>query len=152
MQGRDGYLGHVTLARSRLLALTDPSRTRLCRLIARQAMTTADLAERLSMTRPQVSRHLRVLRELGLVRVERNGRYVHYGLDLAAVERIGRDVRPPCSTKDGSFRSFPDTGEYPERVSRAWWVGSEFLWHLTGARLESDTTVVVALATSAGDQ
>lgn len=82
----------VTLARSRLLALTDPRRVRLCRLIARQAMTTADLADRLSMTRPQVSRHLRTLRDLGLVRVERNGRYVHYGLDLAAVERLGRDV------------------------------------------------------------
>ena len=82
----------VTLARSRMLALTDPRRVRLCRLIARQAMTTADLAARLAMTRPQVSRHLRVLRDLGLVRVERNGRYVHYGLDLAAVERIGRDV------------------------------------------------------------
>jgi DNA-binding transcriptional ArsR family regulator len=82
----------VTLARSRMLALTDPRRVRLCRLIARQAMTTADLADRLSMTRPQVSRHLRALRDLGLVRVERNGRYVHYRLDLAAVERIGRDV------------------------------------------------------------
>jgi DNA-binding transcriptional ArsR family regulator len=82
----------VTLARSRMLALTDPRRVRLCRLIARQAMTTADLADRLSMTRPQVSRHLRALRDLGLVRVERNGRYVHYSLDLTAVERIGRDV------------------------------------------------------------
>ncbi|WP_225877210.1 ArsR/SmtB family transcription factor [Streptomyces resistomycificus] len=82
----------VTLARSRMLALTDPRRVRLCRLIARQAMTTADLADRLQMTRPQVSRHLRALRDLGLVRVERNGRYVHYGLDLTAVERIGRDV------------------------------------------------------------
>ncbi|GIG91162.1 ArsR/SmtB family transcription factor [Plantactinospora endophytica] len=82
----------VTLARSRLLALTDARRVRLCRLIARQAMTTADLADRLAMTRPQVSRHLRVLRDLGLVRVERHGRYVHYGLDLPAVERIGRDV------------------------------------------------------------
>jgi len=82
----------VTLARNRMMALTDPHRVRLCRLIARQAMTTADLADRLSMTRPQVARHLRVLRELGLVRVERHGRYVHYGLDLAAVERIGRDV------------------------------------------------------------
>lgn len=82
----------VTLARSRMLALTDPSRVRLCRLIARQSMTTADLAHRLSMTRPQVSRHLRALRDLGLVRTERNGRYVHYGLDLGAVERIGRDV------------------------------------------------------------
>lgn len=82
----------VTLARSRMLALTDPSRVRLCRLIARQSMTTADLAHRLSMTRPQVSRHLRALRDLGLVRTERNGRYVHYGLDLGAVERIGGDV------------------------------------------------------------
>jgi DNA-binding transcriptional ArsR family regulator len=82
----------VTLARNRMMAVTDPHRVRLCRLIARQAMTTADLADRLSMTRPQVARHLRVLRELGLVRVERHGRYVHYGLDLAAVERIGRDV------------------------------------------------------------
>ncbi|WP_405614778.1 DUF5937 family protein [Streptomyces sp. NBC_01511] len=82
----------VTLARSRMLALTDPSRVRLCRLIARQSMTTTDLADRLSMTRPQVSRHLRALRDLGLVRTERNGRYVHYGLDLGAVERIGRDV------------------------------------------------------------
>ncbi|MGW0331515.1 DUF5937 family protein [Streptomyces sp. NPDC003011] len=82
----------VTLARSRMLALTDPRRVRLCRLIARQAMTTADLADRLRMTRPQVSRHLRTLRDLGLVRVERNGRYVHYCLDLTAVERLGRDV------------------------------------------------------------
>ncbi|MFE7934984.1 hypothetical protein ACFU6S_40935 [Streptomyces sp. NPDC057456] len=31
-------------------------------------------------------------RDLGLVRVERTGRYVRYGLDLAAVERLGRDV------------------------------------------------------------
>ncbi|ONH29726.1 ArsR/SmtB family transcription factor [Pseudofrankia asymbiotica] len=82
----------VTLARARLLALTDPSRVRLCRLIARQAMTTADLADRLGMTRPQVSRHLRVLRDLELARVERSGRYAHYRLDLAVVERIGRDL------------------------------------------------------------
>jgi len=82
----------VTLARSRMLALTDPRRVRLCRLIARQSMTTADLAHRLSMTRPQVSRHLRALRDLGLVRTERHGRYVHYGLDLVAVGRIGSDV------------------------------------------------------------
>ncbi|MFD6337053.1 DUF5937 family protein [Streptomyces sp. NPDC060131] len=82
----------VTLARSRMLALTDPHRVRLCRLIAREPMTTLDLAARLSMTQPQVSRHLRALRDLGLVRAERSGRFVHYRLDLAAVERIGQDV------------------------------------------------------------
>ena len=82
----------VTLARNRMLTLTNRHRVRLCRLIARQAMTTADLADQLSMTRPMVARHLRALRELGLVRVERHGRYVHYRLDLAAVERIGQDI------------------------------------------------------------
>ncbi|GAA0906473.1 ArsR/SmtB family transcription factor [Virgisporangium aurantiacum] len=82
----------VTLARNRLLALTDSHRVRLCRLIARQAMTTADLADRLAMTRPQVSRHLRVLRDLDLVLTERHGRQVHYRLDLDAVARIGHDV------------------------------------------------------------
>ncbi|MET7403127.1 DUF5937 family protein [Dactylosporangium sp. NPDC005572] len=82
----------VTLVRNRLLALTDPHRVRLCRLIARQSMTPADLADRLAMTRPQVSRHLRVLRELGLVRVERNARQVYYRLDLGAVSRIGGDL------------------------------------------------------------
>jgi DNA-binding transcriptional ArsR family regulator len=82
----------VTLTRHRLLALTDPRRVQLARLIARQAMTTADLAGRLRMTRPQVSRHLRVLRDLGLVAVQRNGRHVLYRLDLAAVERIGPDL------------------------------------------------------------
>jgi DNA-binding transcriptional ArsR family regulator len=55
-------------------------------------MTTADLADRLGMTRPQVSRHLRVLRDLGLVRVDRRGRHVLYRLDLATVERLGTDV------------------------------------------------------------
>lgn len=82
----------VTLARNRLLALTDPRRVRLCRLITRQDMTTADLADRLAMTRPQVSRHLRVLRDLGLVLTERHGRLVRYRLDLDAVARIGHDV------------------------------------------------------------
>ncbi|MGY5128996.1 ArsR/SmtB family transcription factor [Streptomyces nigrescens] len=82
----------VTLARSRMPAPTDPRRVRLCRLIARESMTTLDLAARLSMTAPQVSRLLRALRDLGLVRTERSGRFVRYRLDLAAVERLGQDV------------------------------------------------------------
>ncbi|MEV0637512.1 hypothetical protein AB0I77_21650 [Streptomyces sp. NPDC050619] len=49
----------VTLARSRMLGLTGPRRVRLYRLIARRAMTTADLADRLRMARLQVSRQLR---------------------------------------------------------------------------------------------
>jgi DNA-binding transcriptional ArsR family regulator len=82
----------ATLTRKRVLAITNERRVPLCRLIARQPMTTADLADRLNMNPPQVSRHLRRLRELGLLRAERNGRYKLYSLDLAMVDRLGHDL------------------------------------------------------------
>jgi DNA-binding transcriptional ArsR family regulator len=82
----------LALLRSRLQALADPARIRLCRLIAREALTTLDLAQRSGMTEPQVSRHLRQLRDAALVRLERDGRLVHYQLDLDAIRNLGIDL------------------------------------------------------------
>lgn len=82
----------LALLRSRLQALADPARIRLCRLIAREALTTLDLAQRSGMTEPQVSRHLRQLRDATLVRPERDGRLVHYQLDLEAIRNLGLDL------------------------------------------------------------
>ena len=82
----------ITQARQRLVALTDPNRVKLCRMIAREPVSTSDLALRLGMSAPQVSRHLRVLRDLGLVHSTRQGRFVLYSLDLRTVARLGQDV------------------------------------------------------------
>jgi DNA-binding transcriptional ArsR family regulator len=82
----------LALLRSRLQALADPARIRLCRLIAREALTTIDLAQRSGMTDPQVSRHLRQLRDAALVRPEREGRLVYYQLDLEAIRALGLDL------------------------------------------------------------
>ncbi|MEU4157959.1 DUF5937 family protein [Actinoplanes sp. NPDC026670] len=82
----------LALLRSRLQTLADPARIRLCRLIAREALTTVDLAQRSGMTEPQVSRHLRQLRDVTLVRPERDGRLVHYQLDLEAIRNLGLDL------------------------------------------------------------
>jgi DNA-binding transcriptional ArsR family regulator len=82
----------ITRARQRLVALTDPNRVKLCRMIAREPVSTSDLAVRLGMSAPQVSRHLRVLRDLGLVHSTRHGRFVLYSLDLRTVARLGQDV------------------------------------------------------------
>jgi len=89
-----GGHGEVSLAllRSRLLVLADPARMRLCRLIAREPLTTSELARRSGMSEPQVSRHLRHLREVELVSSERTGRLVHYQLDLAAIRALGFDL------------------------------------------------------------
>ncbi|MGN9838134.1 DUF5937 family protein [Nonomuraea sp. H19] len=78
--------------RRRLAALQDPTRLRLCYAILRNPVATAELATQLGMTAPQVSRHLRRLREAQLVHTHRRGSVVYYQLDAAAVERLGPDL------------------------------------------------------------
>lgn len=82
----------VAEVQHRLEALTDPTRLRLCRLIGQSPSTTSDLAARISMSAPQVSRHLRALREVGLVERSRDGRRVRYHLCQEQVARLGIDL------------------------------------------------------------
>jgi DNA-binding transcriptional ArsR family regulator len=56
----------TTLDRA-LLALADPTRRGVIELLRREPLRASDLAERLEMTRPAMSRHLRVLRKTGMV-------------------------------------------------------------------------------------
>ena len=53
-----------------LLALADESRRTVLEILRSHPATAGDLAEALPIARPGVSRHLRVLREAGLVEVE----------------------------------------------------------------------------------
>jgi DNA-binding transcriptional ArsR family regulator len=50
-----------------LLALADPTRRGVIELLRREPHRASDLAEALAMSRPAMSRHLRVLRKSGLV-------------------------------------------------------------------------------------
>lgn len=61
-------------------AIADPNRRRILDYLAARDMTAGGLAERFDISRPAVARHLRVLRESGLVTVRREGRYRVHGL------------------------------------------------------------------------
>lgn len=78
-------------------ALADPTRRRILRLVAERPRPAGEVAGAFAVSRPAVSKHLRVLREAGLVDVERRGRARVYrlrqgGLDEARrwVEEAGR--------------------------------------------------------------
>jgi DNA-binding transcriptional ArsR family regulator len=62
-------------------ALADPVRRTLLRAVAGRPQRVVDLADGLPISRPAVSRHLRLLAEAGLVTVEVRGRERHYALD-----------------------------------------------------------------------
>ncbi len=61
-------------------ALADPNRILLLYALAEKPWTVSDLSERLGMSQPTTSRHLKVLRDRNLVEAERQGMSVEYRL------------------------------------------------------------------------
>ncbi|TML10021.1 MAG: winged helix-turn-helix transcriptional regulator [Actinobacteria bacterium] len=64
-----------------LTALSDPTRLRIVELLAEDERTAGEIASHFPTSRPGISRHLRVLREQGLVQARGEGRRRIYSLD-----------------------------------------------------------------------
>src|SRR5258706_13466965 len=84
-----------------LLALSDPTRRRLVERLGRKPLRPTDLRRGLPMTQPAVSKHLRVLRNAGLIEAMPQGREIFYRLAENA-------------------RGIAEARAYFERVSRGW--------------------------------
>ena len=79
-------------------AVAEATRRHLLDVLAEGEATVTHLVERLELAQPQVSKHLKVLAEVGLVEVRADGRHRHYHLRadalaplqqwLAAYERL----------------------------------------------------------------
>ncbi|MFD3514717.1 metalloregulator ArsR/SmtB family transcription factor [Streptomyces sp. NPDC058657] len=61
-------------------AIADPVRREILTMLHRTPLTAGAIAARFTISRPAVSRHLRVLRESGLVRDQQVGRHRRYSL------------------------------------------------------------------------
>jgi len=71
-----------------LAALADPTRRRILELLADGERSAGEIASEFRMTRPGVSRHLRVLREQGLVQARAEGQRRMYSLDPAPLAQL----------------------------------------------------------------
>lgn len=69
-------------------ALGEPSRLRIVETLRESEYAVGDLAERLNIRQPQVSKHLRVLRDAGIVVVEPVARHRINHLRLEPFEEI----------------------------------------------------------------
>jgi DNA-binding transcriptional ArsR family regulator len=70
-------------------ALVDPIRREILRMVRRRPLPAGAVADAFSVSRPAISRHLRVLREAGLVRDEAIGRERVYRLDPGPLAELG---------------------------------------------------------------
>lgn len=62
-------------------ALADPNRILLIYALADQSRNVSELADLVGVTQPTASRHLKLLRERGLVRADREGPAIKYRLN-----------------------------------------------------------------------
>src|SRR5438046_4928530 len=69
-------------------AVAEPQRRRILVLLKGRERPVNELARALRITQPRTSKHLRVLREVGLVRVREAGQQRLYGLDARALQPV----------------------------------------------------------------
>jgi len=62
-------------------ALSDETRLRILSLMKEGEICVCDIADTLQMTQPNISFHLSILKEVGLIKDRKNGRWVHYSLN-----------------------------------------------------------------------
>src|ERR1700722_12653947 len=84
-------------------AVAEPRRRELLDVLAGGEMAVNDLVARLGLTQPQVSKHLRVLREVGVVQVRGDGRQRLYRLNGPTLKPIHDWVRAYEQTWNDRF-------------------------------------------------
>jgi DNA-binding transcriptional ArsR family regulator len=75
-------------------ALADPKRRAMLDLLRDQPRSVNDLVAALAVTQPTASKHLRVLRTAGLVRVERDAQRRIYALQPEAFDELEAWLAP----------------------------------------------------------
>jgi DNA-binding transcriptional ArsR family regulator len=69
-------------------AIAEPQRREILALLRTGERPVTELAHELGLTQPGASKHLRVLREVGLVRNRRAGKQRLYGLDASGLRPV----------------------------------------------------------------
>ncbi|WP_331758603.1 metalloregulator ArsR/SmtB family transcription factor (plasmid) [Streptomyces sp. NBC_01547] len=68
--------------------LADPLRFQIVTLLARETLCTTHLVEETGAKQTNLSNHLKVLREAGVVETEPCGRYIYYRLRPEVIEAL----------------------------------------------------------------
>ncbi|SDP81746.1 transcriptional regulator, ArsR family [Streptomyces sp. cf386] len=90
--------------------LADPLRLQIVTLLAQETLCTTHLVEETGAKQTNLSNHLRVLREAGIVETEPCGRFTYYKLRadvIAALAGQFADLAESARTAAGNKRSCP---------------------------------------------
>jgi DNA-binding transcriptional ArsR family regulator len=82
------YMPRATTTSDVFNAIAESRRREILELLASQERPVGDIVEMLRLEQPSVSKHLRVLRDVDLVRVRREGRQMLYRTNADAIRPL----------------------------------------------------------------
>lgn len=71
-----------------LKAIADETRLKILLLLSRQEMAVCEFINALRLSQPAVSHHLKILKHAGLVKDNREGKWIFYTIDQEEFERF----------------------------------------------------------------
>ena len=71
-----------------LKALSDPIRREILNLLKAGRLSAGEICDHFDVTGASISRHLSVLKEAGLIRDTREGKFIYYDLNASVLEEI----------------------------------------------------------------
>jgi DNA-binding transcriptional ArsR family regulator len=74
-------------------AVAEPRRREILNYLALEEQSVGNIAESLGLEQPSVSKHLRVLRDVGLVEVRREGRRMLYRVNAQAIRPLDEWIK-----------------------------------------------------------
>ena len=102
-------------------ALSDETRLRIIKLLEQGERCVCDITAALDMVQPKVSFHLSALKEAGLIKDRKQGKWIHYRLDdkdlfrrmliLSACERMQDSTITGDRTRLDAFLGKKEQGE-----------------------------------------
>ena len=82
-------------------ALSDPTRFKIFLLLNNRISCVNAIVNSLQVSQPAVSQHLKVLREAGLVNIEKKGYWVHYSSNKEKINKFLKDFLKILELKKG---------------------------------------------------
>lgn len=73
-------------------AIADPTRREIINMIAHQSLNLNSVAERFHISRPAISKHIKILSECGLIQIEQKGRERHCVARLDKLAEVNKWV------------------------------------------------------------
>ncbi|MBI4743387.1 MAG: metalloregulator ArsR/SmtB family transcription factor [Actinobacteria bacterium] len=81
-------------------ALSDQTRLKIIDLLSKEKeMCVCNIYKTLEVSQPRISKHLAILREIGLVKDRPNGKWVYYSLNDNAIKKLDEFLSDLTSKK-----------------------------------------------------